>query len=196
MTAARSAFAGACVLLAGCGGSTVEEAKATPMDRPHLAPVALTLPSASRDSSATLDTLASFTARVDGDTARMERVELAVELGAGATGTLTAWRADSVWQRIHLVAGDSAFRTTDTYWLHDAKPVVARLASQRPQQQPTVEQVWLRDGQLYRWVDARGRHLSPEAQSTRTEVEMLTARVARLLDALPAAQRTVPDQRR
>lgn len=133
-----------------------------------------------------LDSLASFVARVDADTTRMTRIQAQLEQTAGANGLLTAWRADSVWQRLHIDATGAGFQTSDTYWLHDGTLVAARLELVRPQQPPAVERVWFRGADIYRWVDAQGRHLGRDAQSTKTEVQMLRDRVARIVSALPS----------
>ncbi len=151
---------------------------------PPVPAVALTLPANPRDG-ATLDSLRRFTSRVDADTTRMASFRRQLELGAGSIATLTAWRSDSAWQRMLVDAEGAGFRTSDTYWLHGGDLVAARLEMVRPDRPAAVEQVWFRGGELYRWTDAQQRPLSPEAQSTITEVEMLRARLRRIHAALP-----------
>jgi hypothetical protein len=186
----RVARGAALAMLAGCGSA---EEMATPTPPP--APAVLILPSNARDSTATLDSLTAFIGRVDADTMRMDRVRDAVDLGAGASGTLTAWRADSTWQRIHLAAGGTGFTSSDIYWLYDGALVAARLEISRPDQPPAVETIWFRSGRLYRWTDAAGRRLSAESRSTKVEVEMLLARVNRMLSALPPWTPPAPEPR-
>lgn len=152
---------------------------------PPVPSVPLALPANPR-GGATLDSLRLFTSRVDADTTRMESFRRPLELGAGSTATLTAWRSDSAWQRVRVDAEGAGFRTSDTYWLHGGALVAARLEMVRPDGPAAVEQVWFRGGELYRWTDAQQRPLAPEAQSTITEVEMLRARLRRILAALPA----------
>ena len=154
---------------------------------PPMTPETLTLPASARDSNATLDSLDAFTARVDADTTQMIRIQRQLELGAGSTALVTAWRADTVWQRLRVDATGTDFRSSDTYWLHHGAVVGAELTMIRPDQQPAIERVWFRGATLYRWVDSRARRLAVDAQSTKTEVEMLRARIDRVVQQLPAA---------
>ncbi len=154
---------------------------------PPIAAQRLRLPTGSTDEGATLDSLTAFTARVDADTARMPSIRRQLELGAGTTGLLTAWRSDAEWQRLHVAADGAGFSTRDTYWLHDGALVGARLEIHRPGQPVAFEHVWFRRGALFRWVDAAGRPLNPEARSTQSEVDMLRSRFDRIVQALPMA---------
>ncbi len=174
-------IAALCVAVVAACASRNDDAA---VPRPPVPSVRLTLPTDRRDN-ATLDSLGSFTRRVDADTTRMVSLRLTLELGAGSRGALTAWRSDSEWQRIHVDAEGAGYRTSDTYWLHADSLVAAHLEMRRPDQPAAVERVWFRSAALYGWVDAEGRRLNPEAQSTRTEVEMLRDRVARIRSALP-----------
>ncbi len=142
--------------------------------------------SAPGDTAATLAQLGQFIAAVDRDTARMQRVTQPVDLGAGAVGTVTAWRAAGAWQRVHLDVTGDGFHTSDIYWLHDGACVGARLESLRTGAASKVEQVWFRDSTLYRWTDAAGRRLHRDARSTRFEVSMLRTRLRRVLQQLGA----------
>ena len=128
-------------------------------------------------------------AAVDRDTTRMDVVTRSIDLGAGARGMMTAWRAGRAWQRVRLESRGEGFVTTDTYWLHDGLCVAARLESVRPDERPKVERIWFRDSTLYRWTDAAGRRMERDARSTQSEVGMLRTRLDRALqqlDTVPA----------
>ncbi len=175
------------VAITACAAS-VDDAPQPPAE---ITPVTLTLPASTRDSTATLSALASFTNHVDADTARMVITQRQLEMGAGATGTLTAWRAGTSWQRLHVDGEGTGFRTNDTYWLHDGALVGARLELTRPDRPSRVDQVWFRGAELYRWIDADGRALSSGALSTKSEVSTLRDRVSRIVQLLPS-QDSVP----
>ena len=177
-------------LLVGCAAS--DDTSRTPL---HITPATLTLPASARDSNATLDSLTAFTARVDADTTRMIRIQRQLELGAGSTALLTAWRAGTVWQRLRVDATGTGFWSSDTYWLHHGAVVGAKLTMVRPDQPPAIERVWFRKATLYRWVDSRARRLAVDAQSTKTGVEMLRARLDRVVQQLPASTADVKIER-
>ncbi len=170
------------VAMTACAAS-VDHAPEPPAE---ISPVTLTLPASARDSIATLSALASFTAHVDADTARMAATQRQLEMGAGATGTLTAWRAGTSWQRLHVQGEGTGFRTSDTYWLTNGALVGARLELTRPDRPGRVDQVWFRGAELYRWIDADGRALSSGARSTKSEVSTLRDRVSRIVQLLPS----------
>ncbi len=166
--------------LAGC---------TTQGDREAAAPIAPLLPArlqldAPDDTAATLAQLRQFVADVDRDTARMERVTQLLPVGAGATGTVTAWRAGRAWQRVKVETEGDGFRTSDLYWLHDGFCVGARLESQRGMEARKSERVWFRDTTLYRWTDAAGRRLHRDARSTHFEISMMRERLDRVMAQL------------
>lgn len=179
----RQFIAPCLALLVGCAASDD-----TSLPPPPIVSTTLTLPASARDSNATLDSLTAFTARVDADTTQMIRIQRQLELGAGSTALLTAWRADTVWQRLRVDATGTGFQSSDTYWLHHGALVGAELTMIRPGQPPAIERVWFRGATLYRWVDSRARKLAVDARSTKTEVEMLRARIDRVVQQLPAAK--------
>jgi hypothetical protein len=77
-----------------------------------------------------------------------------------------------------------AFRTRDTYWFSNGGLLGAELSLARNGRKPTVDRVWFRNRELYRWTDAEGRHLEPAARSTQYEVQMMRARLDSLLRVL------------
>lgn len=169
------------VYLTGCAATSDDPPTRAEADAPP--PVTLRLDTP-HDTAATLAQLEQFVAAVDGDTVRMQRVSQPLDIGAGALGTLTAWRAGGSWQRLRVDAEGADFRTADTYWLHDGTCVGARLESVRADERPTVERLWFRDSTLYRWTDAAGRRLERDARSTQSEVGMLRARLDRAMQQL------------
>jgi hypothetical protein len=146
-----------------------------------------------RDSTATLTALRERAAAIDADTAAMTRVATEVPLGAGAVGTLVGWRAGPVWRRVEFRSTGTGFATRDIYWLHHGVFLGAALELQRTDRRATKDDIWFRDGRLYRWTDRDGRRLNAAARSTQYEVAQMSARrdslLARLtaLDAVRAA---------
>jgi hypothetical protein len=138
----------------------------------------------SADSAAMLDSLTGMAHRIDRDTLRLERKQTAIALGAGTSGTLTAWRVGRIWRRLHLDSDASAFRTSDTYWFDNGVLFGAQLELTRSRRKAAVDSVWFRNRELYRWTDAEGRHLEGAARSTQYEVQMLRARLDSLLRTL------------
>lgn len=167
-----------------------------PEPRAEVPPAILTLPASARDSTATLAALSSFRSRVDADTARMAVISRPLDLGAGATGTLTAWRAGRAWQRMRVSGEGTGFRSDDIYWFHDGGLVGAQLTITRPNQPARMDQVWFRGADVYGWVDADGRRLSLDSRSTQSEVAALRDRIDRIalllpsIDSVPQATRT------
>jgi hypothetical protein len=151
-------------------------------------PVALALPASARDSTATVAALDSFRSRVDADTAHMTVLSRPLDLGAGATGTLTAWRAGPAWQRVRVSGEGIGFRSDDIYWFHDGELVSAQLSLSRPDQPARVDEVWFRGPDLYRWIDGDGRRLLLDARSTHSDVEALRDRIDRFTALLPATE--------
>jgi hypothetical protein len=142
--------------------------------------------SAPTDSAATIADFETRAARIDAESARLSRSERPVAIGAGAAGVLTAWRDGTVWKRVRVEASGTGFRSVDNYWLDDGVFLGARLEVVRPGRRPAVDRVWFRGDRLYRWTNAAGRHLEPDARSTQYEVLMLRARLDSLLHALAA----------
>lgn len=143
------------------------------------------------DSAATIAAFEQRAAAIDQDTIRMRRTQTPVNFGAGSAGTLTAWRAGPVWRRLRVEMVGVGFHSTDDYWLSDGAFLGARLEMVRPNRKPAVDVVWFRGPALYRWTDAAGRRLAPDARSTQFEVRMMRARLdslLRLLDADDAAR--------
>ena len=136
------------------------------------------------DSAAILDSFAKLAHAIDLDTARFERTQKPVTLGAGTRGDATAWRAGRIWQRLHVNANGDSFRTADTYWFSNGALLGAQLELMRAGLKPAVDRVWFRDRMLYRWTDAAGRRLEPAARSTQYEVLMMRARLDSLLRVL------------
>lgn len=170
--------------LTGCAATSDEPPTRAEADAPP--PVTLRLDTP-HDTAATLAQLKQFVTAVDADTVRMQHVTQPLDLGAGARGTLTAWRAGGSWQRLRVDTDGAGFRTADTYWLHDGTCVGARLETVRADGRPKVERLWFRDSTLYRWTDAAGRVLERDARSTQSEVAMLRTRLDRALRQLPSS---------
>ncbi len=181
---------GVLTLFAGCNRDSSPGRHADTVSNSELA----TVPSP-RDTAATLRWFGQRVAAIEGDTAAMDRTEKPVSLGAGTSGLVTAWRVGPVWRRLRLEADGPGFRSTDDYWLSNGVFLGARLAVVRPDRTATVEQLWFRDGVLYRWTDPSGHQLNPEARSTQYEVRQMRARFDSLLslvaadDAIRKAQR-------
>lgn len=116
----------------------------------------------------------------------MNRTEKPVSFGASTSGHVTAWRAGPVWRRLRVEADGPGFRSTDDYWLSNGVFLGARLELVRPDRATAVDQLWFRDGALYRWTDPSGRHLNPEARSTQYEVQRMRARFDSLLSIVSA----------
>ncbi len=138
-------------------------------------------PPSPRDSEATLVWFAQRAAAIERDTAVMDRTEKPVSLGAGTSGLVTGWRAGPVWRRLRVAAEGPGFRSTDEYWLSNGVFLGARLALARPGRPTAVDQLWFRDGALYRWTEPSGRRLNPAARSTQYEVQRMRARFDSLL---------------
>lgn len=171
------------VLLFGC-------AKAETARQADTTLVAVPTPDAppSTDSVATIAAFERRVAAIERDTARMDRTQTPLTLGAGTTGRLTAWRVGPVWRRLRVEAEGPGFRSLDNYWFSDGIFLGARLELVRPKRKPAVDVVWFRGPSLYRWTDADGRHLTPEARSTQFEVQMMRARLDSLLHLLDTAR--------
>ena len=183
MPTPRSARVALCglTLLAACAG---ESNPARDADAAHGTTLATVPPP--RDSVATLAWFRQRVAEIESDTAAMTRTEKPVSLGAGTSGLVTAWRAGPVWRRLRVEADGPGFRSTDDYWLSNGVFLGARLEVVRPDRPTAVDQLWLRDGALYRWTDPSGRHLNPEARSTQYEVQRMRARFDSLLSIVAA----------
>ena len=136
------------------------------------------------DSAAILDSFAKITHAIDLDTARFERTQKPITLGAGTPGVLSAWRAGRIWQRVHVNANGDSFRTADTYWFSNGALLGAQLELMRVGRKSAVDHIWFRDRALYRWTDAAERRLEPAARSTQYEVRMMRARLDSLLRVL------------
>jgi len=143
-----------------------------------------------RDTAATLAELARRTAAIDADTAAMTRLSRPIDLGAGTTGVLLAWRTGPHWRRLRLEADGPGFSTIETYWLGTKGLLGARQETIRPGEPPRVDTSWFRDSLAYRWIDADGRRLNLETRSTQYLVEGLRARLSTLLEVL--AETTAP----
>ena len=128
--------------------------------------------------------MATIAVAIDRDTLRLERTRRFIALGAGTSGVLTAWRDGNIWQRLHVDGNGATFRTRDTYWFSNGVLLGAELSTARVGGMPAVDRVWFRHRALYRWTDAKGRHLEPTARSTQYEVQMMRARVDSLLRVL------------
>lgn len=179
----RRALALLLVALAACNTPQADPAITRNAAAARVVPPMPPLPPA-RDTAATIAELTKRAASIDGDTATMESRSRRVDLGAGATGELVAWRRDGDWRRLRLTSGDSTFRNVDTYWRVDGQLIGARLESGRPGQKPKVDIVFFRDGTMYYWLAADGRKLNAEARSTVSEAEMLQQRFADIMQVL------------
>ncbi|MCC7052384.1 MAG: hypothetical protein IT355_03895 [Gemmatimonadaceae bacterium] len=184
------------VVAAGVGGCSAAASDEAPRDTAvaRVVPPLPPLPPA-RDTAASIAELTRRAARIDQDTLTMPARTRPVDLGAGATGTLTAWRLGSEWRRLRLVSEGETFRNVDTYWRADGALLGARLESGRPGAKPQTDIVFFRDGAVYYWLAADGRKLNTDARSTVSEAEMLQRRLADILDVLAdddAATRAPP----
>ena len=153
-----------------------EQAAPTPPADPPLPPA--------RDTAATLAELARRTAAIDADTATMSRSSHPIDLGAGTTGVLHAWRAGPVWRRLRLEGDGDGFTTIETYWLGTAGPLKARQETVRPGETPRIETIWFRDSLPYRWLDADGRTLTLQSRSTEYQADGLRTRLADLMQVV------------
>ena len=138
------------------------------------------------DSAATLAWFAQRVAAIEQDTGLLDRTEKPVALGAGTSGLVTAWRAGPVWRRLRVQAEGPGFRSSDDYWLSSGVLLGARLEMIRRDRPGEVDQLWFRDGALYRWTDPAGRRLNPAARSTQYEVQRMRARFDSLLSIVAA----------
>ncbi len=136
------------------------------------------------DTVATLALYAERAAAIARDSARLQRTQVPVTLGAGITGVLHAWRAGPVWRRLRVEGEGAGLRMVDEYWIDNGVLLGARLEMQRADQRPAVDHVWFRRNALYRWTDATGRVLNPASRSTQFEVHMLRARFDTLVQHL------------
>ena len=123
-------------------------------------------------------------AAIDADTLRFARSEHPLALGAGAAGSLTAWRDGMIWTRLRVETRGTGFQSNDNYWLRHGVLLGAQLTVQRQGKRAAVDRVWFRDRALYRWTDASGHRLNPEARSTQYELQMLHTRYDSLLHRL------------
>jgi hypothetical protein len=170
-------------LLLGCRPGDAPPRAATPAATVETPPAADPLPT---DTAATIAAYEARVARIEQDTVAMTQTQKPIALGAGSSGLLSAWRAGPVWRRLRVEAEGAGFRTRDDYWFGDGVLLGARLEVSRPGRRPAVDRVWFRNQALYRWTDAAGRHLNPEARSTQFEVRMMRARLDTLLQRLNA----------
>ncbi len=114
----------------------------------------------------------------------MTRTSRPIDLGAGTTGVLLAWRAGPVWRRLRLEGSGPGFTTVETYWLGTAGPIGVRQETIRTGESPRIETIWFRDSVPYRWIDADGRRLSLQSRSTEYQVTSLRTRLTDLLQVL------------
>lgn len=171
------------MMLSGCA-----KAESAPMAETTLVPMPAADTPPSTDSAATIAAFERRVAAIERDTARMNKVQASVALGASTTGLLTGWRVGPVWRRLRVAADGPGFRSLDNYWLSDGIFLGARLEVARPKGKPDVDVIWFRGPSLYRWTDADGRHLTPDARSTQFQVQMMRARLDSLLHLLDATQ--------
>jgi hypothetical protein len=173
------------VALQACSVPASDPATARNAAAERVTPPLPPLPAA-RDTTATIAELTKRAAQIDRDTLSMESRARSIDLGAGATGDLTAWKRGSDWRRVRLVSEGTTFRNVDTYWRVDGVLIGARLESGRPHQKPRSDIVFFRDGALYYWLAADGRKLNDDSRSTLSEAEMLQKRFADILAVLAA----------
>ena len=171
------------LLLGACSAPASDPATARNAAAVRVVPPMPPLPPA-RDTAATIAELTKRAATIDADTLTMTSRSRDVDLGAGASGQLTAWRRDDEWRRMRLVSEGPGFRNVDTYWRVDGALIGARLESGRPREKPHTDIVFFRDGAVYYWYAADGRKLNDEARSTQTEAEMLQQRFADIMQVL------------
>lgn len=139
-----------------------------------------------RDTGATLAGMARSVATIERDTAVMEVTQRPVALGAGTHGLLTGWRTGPVWRRLRVESEGPQFTAVDDYWYSNGAFLGATLTLRRVRRAAAIDSVWFRNGSLYRWTDAAGRTLNPDARSTTYQVQMMQARLDTLLKLLSA----------
>lgn len=144
------------------------------------------VPVSPRDTSGMLAEMARAVRTIERDTAGMEVTQRPVALGAGTHGLVTGWRTGPVWRRLRVENEGPQFTSVDDYWLSNGAFLGATLTVHRPKQRAAIDSVWFRNGSLYRWTDAAGRTLNPDARSTKYLVQMLQARRDTLLQILSA----------
>lgn len=168
-------------MLVGCARTDAPPRRA---ERETAAAVAAVPRTPAADSLAILDSVASITRAIDYDSLRFDRKQTPIATGAGTSGVLHAWRVGRIWQRLQVEADGDAFHTRDTYWFSNGALLGVQLELTRPGKKPALDRVWFRNGALYRWTDADGRHLNPDARSTQYEVRMMRARLDSVLRGL------------
>jgi len=144
-------------------------------------PAAATAGIPEQNRRGTITALERLTSEIDADTSRLTALRHTTDLGGGATGLVTVWRADRILTRVHVAGTGAGFTSTDDYWMRDTVLIAARLVTTRTDQPPAEDRVWFRNGALYQWIDAHGEQLGTASRSTTYELEMLRARLARLL---------------
>jgi hypothetical protein len=148
------------------------------------------------DSIATIARMTQRATVIDRDTTALQRVARPLSLGAGAGGTVIGWRAGPVWHRVRVESVGDRFQTRDDFWLENGVLLGARLDLTRDGKRHDVDSIWFRDGRLYRWKDAEGRHLNRSSRSTVYQTEALRERLDTLIHTLSIespAQRSVPN---
>ena len=177
----RVVTAAAVALLVGCS-----KAPAPPTVRQSSAVGVRAEPPAADDSAATLAWFERQAVAIDADSLRFTRRELPLRLGAGAAGSLTAWRDGMIWTHLHVETRGAGFQASDNYWLRNGVLLGARLTVLRPGRRPAIDRIWFRDRALYRWTNASGEHLNPKARSTQYELRMMRTGYDSLLHLLAA----------
>jgi hypothetical protein len=172
-------------LVAGC--SPQPSPAREPTDTTALARASAPAPD---DSAAMLVWFERQAAAIDTDTLRLARSARPLALGAGAAGTMTAWRDGRIWTRAHVETRGAGFQSADTYWLRNGVLLGARLSLLRPGRKPAVDRIWFRDRTLYRWTNASGERLNPAARSTQYELRTFRARYDSLFALLDADDRS------
>lgn len=155
-------------------------------------PAAATALIPSTDRGRTIAALAQLTREIDADTARLSATRHMTDLGGGATGAVTVWRADSIVTRVHVAGTGEGFTSADDYWMRGTVLIAAHLVTARAGRPPAEDRVWFRNGALYQWIDADGERLEPAARSTAFELEMLRSRLTRVLEPSRAGSLATP----
>jgi hypothetical protein len=169
--------------LCACGTGDRATARRESAEATHAADASATEPPTT-DTAATLVWFAQRAAAIERDTARLQQTQRTISLGAGAIGLLRSWRVGPVWRRLRVEGQGEGFRTTDDYWFDHGVLLGARLELHRGDARPAVDEIWFRTNALYRWTDAAGRSLNPDARSTQFAVQMLLARLDTLVTYL------------
>jgi len=169
-------------VLVACGPRDVEPPQPPETSTPTFRdPAAATAGIPVTNRTGTVAALDLLTRDIDADTARLTATRLTTDLGGGATGAVTVWRADSIVTRVHVAGTGDGFTSTDDYWMRDTVLIAARLVTTRTGQRPAEDRVWFRNGALYQWIDAHGEQLGTASRSTTYELQMLRSRLARVL---------------